>query len=441
MNKENILVLGAGRVVKPSIDYFLDKCHYRVTVATRTVAKAREIINGRPNARALRWEAGDWPSLHRMVNNSDFVVNFIPPEYQVDVAKICIDNRTHMIGTDFEKPEVKEMDQKAKDAGIMILNEIGEDPGLDHMSIKKILDELKKESKKVLSIASYGSGIPAFSDNRNPFGYKFSWNPKGLMSAVQSSAAYVKNGEKIIIPGKDLLKSFELIDIEDLGTFEVYPNRDASKYKEHYELDNDVSIFRGLLRYTGWCNTMAKLMRLNLLDNETVNDYENMTYAQFVKRLLSSSKDCTRAVADYFNIEVNDDFINKLKWLGLFDHKQIPFTKGTNVDVLVDLMLKKLSYKPHEKDMTIMHNEIIVGGNGTKEKRISTMVLEGIPGGLSAMSRAVSLPVAIIVRRVLEGKIKARGVQLPTIPEIYNPVLEELETFGIKFSHKIQNYN
>ena len=177
-------------------------------------------------------------------------------------------------------------------------------------------------------------------------------------------------------------------------------------------------------------------MKLNLLDYQTINNYENVTYNKFLSSLVNSDENAAEAIANYFNIETNDDFINRLRWLGFFEDKQIVIDKGSNVDVLVDLMLKKMSYQPYEKDMAIIHDDIIVDFNGKMEKWSSTMLVNGIPGGDSAMARTVSLPVAISARLILEGKITLRGSVLPIYPEIYNPVLEELEEYGIKFNHQ-----
>jgi saccharopine dehydrogenase (NADP+, L-glutamate forming) len=177
-------------------------------------------------------------------------------------------------------------------------------------------------------------------------------------------------------------------------------------------------------------------MKLNLLDYQTINNYEKMTYNEFTQRLVNSSEDARQAIADYFNIDTKDDFVNKLGWLGFFEDKQIAIDKGSNVDLLVDLMLKKMSYQPHEKDMAIIHDDIIVDFKSKKEKWSSTVVVTGIPNGDSAMARSVSLPVAISTRLILEGNIKIRGSVLPIYPEIYNPVLQELEEYGIKYNHQ-----
>jgi len=249
-----------------------------------------------------------------------------------------------------------------------------------------------------------------------------------------ASGEYIREGK--IVEAKNLFDHFRIVDLEGLGTFETYPNRKCAVYKEPYELDDNVSFYRGLLRFTGWCNTIRKLMKLNLLDYSTVNSYEDLTYNEFMSRLVNSSKDGAESIANYLNLETNDDFINRLRWLGFFEDKQITIDKGSNVDVLVDLMLKKMSYQPHEKDMAMLHDDIIVDFNGKREKWSSTMVVNGIPGGYSAMARTVSLPVAISTRLILEGKISLRGSVLPVYPEIYNPVLEELEQFGIKYNHR-----
>ncbi len=434
MEKKTILILGAGMVVKPSVDYFLDRCKYHVIIATRTISKAHAIVAGRENATVIQWDATDFEKLDKMVPEADLVVNFIPPAFQIESTKICIKHKKHMIHTDFALPEVLAMDEEAKKADVIILNEIGEDPGIDHMGIKKSLDEIKRKEGRVISLDSYGAGLPSFEDNRNPFGYKFSWNPKGLMKSAMATGEYIKEGK--IIQAKNLFDHFRIIDIEGLGTFETYPNRKCAVYKEPYELDDNVSFYRGLLRFTGWCNTIRKFMKLNLLDYITVNNYENMTYNEFMARLVKSSKDGAEAIADYFNLETNDDFINRLRWLGFFEDKTIAVNKGSNVDVLVDLMLKKMSYQPHERDMAIIHDDIIVDFNGKREKWSSTMIVNGIPEGDKAMARTVSLPVAIATRLILEGKIALRGSVLPIYPEIYNPVLEELEEFGIKYSHR-----
>ena len=331
--------------------------------------KLMKIIGGRENTDVIQWDATDFEKLDKLVPNADLVVNFIPPAFQVESTKICIKHKKHMIHTDFTIPEVAAMDDEAKKAGVIILNEIGEDPGIDHMGIKKSLDEIKRLGGKVISLDSYGAGLPSFEDNRNPFGYKFSWNPKGLMKSAMASGEYIKNGK--IIKAKNLFDHFRVVDLEGLGTFETYPNRTCAVYKEPYELDDDVSFLQRFYSgFTGWCNTIRKFMKLNLLDYQTINNYENLSYNKFMSQLVNSTADGAEAIANYFNIEIQDDFMNRLRWLGFFEDKPIAIKKGSNVDVLVDLMLNKMSYEPHEKDMAIIHDDITVKLTNKTEKMV-----------------------------------------------------------------------
>ncbi|RLD50618.1 MAG: hypothetical protein DRJ05_19410, partial [Bacteroidetes bacterium] len=313
------------------------------------------------------------------------------------------------------------------------LTELGEDPGLDNMGLKQMIDEINEEGGKVTDITSYGAGLPSFENNNNPFGYKFSWDPKGLMRSAVSPAAYVVNGQKI-----DVVAKFEvhrLVDVFGIGAFETYPSNDSSRYIPHFGLDKDVSVYKGLLRYIGWCNTMVNFLKIKLIENNTINDFGNTTYSQFMAGVIGvdSSEGIKSAVAVKMGLQEKDDIVERMEWLGLFDDVQVRTHSGTNSDVLVDLMLEKLSYGPGEKDMIIVHNEIIVEFADRKERRIASMLETGIPDGDTAMAQAVSLPAAIAARLIIEGKIKHTGVQIPSSPEMYGPILEEMEEYGFGF--------
>ena len=432
---KNVLILGAGMVTKPMADYFLDKCRYNVVMATRTISKAEHIINNRSNAKAISWTTDDHTLLDKLVNDVDIVISMLPPTQHIPVAKACLKYKKNMVTTSYLNPEMLALDKDAKEQNIIILNEIGEDPGIDHMGAKRMIDEIKNEGGRIVSLTSYGAGLPSFEYNRNPFGYKFSWSPKGVLMAARTPAAYLKEGKRIDVSGELLFDHHWLVDIEGLGTFETYPNRDSTVYREYFELDEDVSLYRGILRFIGWCNTLRKLKKLNLLDDDNEQIFENKTYREYTISLTGNDND-SEGIAEFLNVEVNDDIIKRLRWLGLLDDKIITLNKGTNADLLIDLMLKKMSYQNHEKDMVIVHDEIVAKFEDRYEKRLSTMMVEGIPGGDTAMSRAVSLPVAIAAKRILENEITVKGVLIPTLPEIYNPVLNELELFGYKFDHK-----
>ena len=378
--------------------------------------------------------------LEEMVKGVDLVVSMIPPNMHVDVAKVCLKHGVNMVTTSYISAEMQALDDEAKKVGITILNEVGEDPGIDHMGAMQMISQVKKEGGKIISFESYGSGIPSFEHNNNPYGYKFSWSPRGLLKAAQTPAVYVKNGHKIKVSAEDLFDSSWLVDIAGLGTFETYPNRDATNYIKDYGLEGINDFYRGLLRHPGYCNSIQSLKDLNLLNDEESHHLRGMTYRQFTESLINAEEepDIRQAVADKLNMKVSSDIIKQIQWLGLFEDAQIPISKGTNADVLLGLMQKKMSYEDYEKDMIIVHNEAIVEFDNRLEKRIMTMKAEGRPFGYSAMSRAVSLPAAIASRLILEGAIRSKGVLKPITEEIYKPVLAELIENGYKFELKMQ---
>ena len=438
---KRVLVLGTGYVVKPLVDYFIDKCKYEVLVASRDNKHSGLIVAGRALGNRVLWSATPpYNELDEMVKGVDLVVSMIPPNMHVIVANVCLKHGINMGTTSYISPEMKALDEKVKKAGIIVLNEIGEDPGIDHMGAMKMINQVKKEGGKIKSFKSYGSGIPSFEHNNNPYGYKFSWSPRGLLTAAQTPATYIQNGQKIEVSGENLFESSWLVDVEGLGTFETYPNRDSTNYIKDYGLEDVSDFYRGLLRHPGYCNSMQSMKDLNLLSNEESHDLQGVTYKQFTALLIGASgdTDIKQAVSDKLNLKTSSDIIKQLQWLGLFDDEQIPMSKGTNADVLLGLMQEKMTYKDHEKDMIIVHNEAIVEFDNRMEKRIATMKVEGRPFGHSAMSRAVGLPAAIASRLILEGTIRSKGVLKPITEEIYKPILSELAENGYKFEYKTQ---
>ena len=438
---KRVLVLGTGYVVKPLVDYFIDKCKYEVLVASRDNNHSGLIIAGRALGKRVLWQATPpYEELSRMVEGTDLVVSMIPPHMHVIVAEACLKHRVNMVTTSYTSPEMKALDAKAREAGIIILNEIGEDPGIDHMGAMQMINLAKAEGGKIAGFKSYGSGIPSFEHNNNPYGYKFSWSPGGLLKAAQTPAVYIEDGKKIEVSGENLFDNSWLVDVEGLGTFETYPNRDSTNYLDDYELGNIPDFYRGLLRHPGYCNSVQSMKDLDLLNSESSQDLQGTTYRQFMGSLVGAKEDddVRQAVADKLNLKVTSDIVKQLQWLGLFDDREIPLSKGTNSDVLLGLMQERMIYKDHEKDMIIIHNEAIVEFDNRIEKRVSTMKVEGRPFGHSAMSRAVSLPAAISSRLIMEGTIRSKGVLKPVTEEIYKPVLAELEENGYKFEHKTQ---
>jgi len=438
---KKVTVIGAGMMTGPLARYLLDKCGYYVTMVDQVISRSLKIIGDRPKGKAVEICVTDSYKLDTVIKEADVVLSMVPKPVHPHVAKSCLRNGKSMLTTSYETPELLALSDEARAKRILILNEIGEDPGIDHLGTMMLLDNIRKDGGKVMGLKSFGSGLPSFKFNSNPIGYKFSWDPRTLFTASQAPAAYYEKGKRIDILGKKLFECFYYVDIEDLGTFETYPNKDCRKYLEHFGLAPETaSFYRGLLRYPGYCNFMRYLINLGLFDNEKVEDFTGKTYLQLTASLVGSDNNASieEKIARFLHINKFADFIHRYKWLGLMDDRQIRIKKGTRQDVLLDRMLEKMSYKPYGRDMIIVHIEAMAEFPGNKkEKRTATMIARGIPYGDSAMSRAVGLPIAIAAKLFLEGKINAVGTHMPpTLPHLYSAILEELAEFGFSFTNK-----
>ena len=437
---KKVLTIGAGRVAKPAVDYFIDQCGYRVTLADMDVSKAEAIVAGRSLGSAVRWKDDDEDLLDRLVGGCDILVAIVPAILHEQLARACLKHGKNMVTAAFESPPIRALDAEAKDKGILIVNENGEDPGLDHLGTQMLLDEIRAEGGRVSSLRSFGSGIPSFKHNNNPMGYKFSWDPRQLFRSAMASAVYYERGKRVSVPSGGIFDKHWLLDIEGLGTFEVYPNRDCTRYIEPFGLDDDATFYRGLLRYSGYCNNLRALIRLGLFDSKDEGDFKGKTFRRFTAELIGCrTKGVEASMAKHLGVDENADIINRLRWLGLFEDRPIPFEKGSRSDVLLDRMLKKMSYAAHESDMIIVHIEVEAEFADRREKRFATLMMEGIPHGDSAMSRAVGLPTAVATQMVLEGRVPGSGVQLPpTLPGFYKPVLEKLARYGFQFERRVE---
>jgi len=435
---KRILILGAGLVAKPLVRYLLDQPDFEVEVASRTVSKAVKLIDGHPKGTAKELNLKSEEGLRDEVSRADLVISLVPYAFHPKVAKYCIDFRKHMVTTSYVSEIMQNLDAEAKRAGIIILNEIGLDPGIDHMEAMRIIHEVKQKGGEIRSFTSYCGGLPAPEANTNPFGYKFSWSPIGVLLAGKNSAQYYKDGQQVFIPSENLFDDYKIIDIEGLGDFEGYPNRNSLPYIDLYNIGSTRTMLRGTLRNLGWCQTMKKIVELGLLDEEA-KDWTGMTYAGVLRSILDESegKDLKKSFASRLGMEENADVVRRLEWLGLLDEKPLPLEKGSALDILGALMLEKLQYEEGERDMIVLEHTFVASYPDEKKEKIkSTLIDYGIPNGDSSMARTVGLPAAIGTKLILEGKIEEVGVHIPIKPAIYVPVLEELRALDIVFNEK-----
>jgi len=440
---KKILVLGSGMVSRPGVRYLLERENLFVTVASNEPEVARERVKGFENGSALFIDVDDTESLSALVRENDIVVSLLPWVFHVRVAELCLKYNKHMATTSYVNKRMRELDGPAREKGLLFLNEIGVDPGIDHMSAMKIIDEVAREGGKIRHFYSYCGGLPAPENNDNPFGYKFSWSPKGVVLASRNAAKFLENGKVVEIEGKDLFLKYRMEEVEDIGTFEVYANRDSLPYKECYGLKDAETVMRGTYRYPGWCDTIKKIVDLGLVDDTPVDTLAGKTYKEMMAGLagVKPGEDVLAKTAEKIGLSRDSEIVKRLEWLGLFDDEKLP-GYNNHLDILSHRMQEKLYYKENEKDMLLMrHTFVVENADGSRDMITSTMVDYGIPGGDSSMARTVSLPLAIGVKLMAEGKINLTGVQIANKKEIYEPVLKELETLSIKMDEKRVSLN
>ena len=432
---KKILVLGAGLVSKPLVRYLLDQPNFNVTMASRTLSKAVDIIDNHPNGKALSFDIERNDNLEELISESDLIVSLLPYKYHVDIARFCIKHKKHLVTTSYVSDEMKKLDNDAKNAGVILLNECGLDPGIDHMSAMRVIHAVEKEGGKIINFRSTTGALPSHEANNNPFGYKFSWSPRGVLLASLNSAKWLEDDKMVSIPSEKLFENYIIQDVNGVGSFENYPNRNSIPYKDIYGLDDAKTVYRGTFRMTGWCETMRNIVKIGWLNKNPIDNFNGRTYGDLTRFLIGADlkADLIESTAKFLNLSTYSTVIKRLKWLGLFDDEDLPKNKNNPLDYLNVLTLKRMSLGDDERDMIVMHHEFIVQNKENKEYITSTLVDYGIPNGDSAVSRTVALPAAIAVKMILNEEIVITGVHIPVLPEVYNPILDELEQVGIKF--------
>lgn len=430
---KKVLILGAGLVVKPIVTYLLER-GYHVTVATRTKSKAEAMIDGHANGDAIAWTVDDEATLTGMVKNHDITVSLLPWAHHVMVANICIAHQKNMVTTSYVKPPMKALHDEAADAGIIILNELGLDPGIDHMSAMRIIDHVHNKQGKIVEFYSLCGALPSPEACDNPFNYKFSWSPKGVVMAGNNDGHFLKRGNEIYVEPIDLFKNPFSVDFPDVGKLEVYPNRDSMPYIELYSIPETTTMFRGTFRHPGWCEAMDAMKRLHLITSDE-HDFTGKTYAEFMAMLIgeNDATNIRNKAAAYLNLPADSLPFDAMQWLGLFDNTPMGRGKDTPYEITSDLMISKMMLGNEERDMVVMqHTFLAAYPDGAKEVIKSRMLDFGTPATDTAVARTVALPAAVGVEMILENKIMAKGVHIPVIPEIYNPILDRLEDMDIK---------
>lgn len=434
---KKVLILGAGLVARPIVKHLLAS-GYSLTVADIVQSKAAELTGNHPHAEAVALNVEDETSLGNLVSGHDLTVSLLPYVFHVQVARHCIRYRKNMVTTSYVKPEMEALDSEAKEAGIIILNEMGLDPGIDHMSAMRIIDHVHSRNGKVLEFYSICGALPAPEAVDNPFRYKFSWSPKGVVMAGNNDARYLKHGSEVFVPTAELFRHPASVEFKGVGKLDIYPNRDSISYIDIYGIPEVQTMMRGTFRYPGWCETLDAIKQLNLISYDK-SDMSGMTYAQLLMHQIGAdtADHLRNKVATYLGVDVNAHALDALEWLGLFENKPMNRGMESPFEVTSDLMIAKMELGYDERDMVAMqHTFLAEYPDGKKEIIRSRMLDFGSPSTDTSIARTVALPAAIGVEMIMKGEITVKGVFRPVIPEIYNPVLDALEKLDIRMEEE-----
>jgi len=448
MNTRKILVIGAGRSTTSLINYLLNKSesqNLEITIADVSLEMAQEKLNGHKNGKAIKFDVFDEKQRDEEIKKSDIVISMLPARFHVHVAKDCIKYGISMVTASYISDEMKALDDEAKSKGVIIMNEVGVDPGIDHMSAKRVIDRIEENGGKMLFFESFTGGLISPECDDNIWNYKFTWNPRNVVVAGQGGAAkFIQEGKYKYIPYNKLFRRTEFIDIAGYGRFEAYANRDSLAYRDVYGLTDIPTLFRGTLRRVGFSRAWNLFVELGLTDDSYVMEgSENMTYRDFINSFLPYHPYNTVEIKlrHYLKIDQDDIVWDKLTYLDIFSSvKKVGLKDATPAQILQKILMEKWSLKPDDKDMIVMFHKFGYEKEGKQKQIEAYMVVKGDDAVETAMAKTVGLPTAISALKILNGEISTPGIHIPINKEIYNPVLDELQEYGISFTEVESEY-
>ncbi|KAJ9570642.1 Saccharopine dehydrogenase NADP binding domain [Nakaseomyces glabratus] len=441
---KRVLLLGSGFVAQPVIDTLAATEGIEVTVACRTLANAK-LLASASGSDAISLDVTDDSALDAALGQHDLVISLIPYTFHPNVVRSAIRLKKDVVTSSYISPALRELEPEINKAGITVMNEIGLDPGIDHLYAVKTIDEVHRAGGKIKSFLSYCGGLPAPEDSDNPLGYKFSWSSRGVLLALRNSAKYWKDGKIETISSEDLMASAKPYFIYPGYAFVCYPNRDSTLFKELYHIPEADTVIRGTLRYQGFPEFVKALVDMGMLkDDENAIFSSAIPWNDALKQYLgaksTSREDLVASIDSKTNWKSQEDrdrILSGFAWLGLFSDTKIT-PRGNALDTLCARLEELMQYEDGERDMVALQHKFgIEWADGTTEVRTSTMIDYGKVGGYSSMAATVGYPVAIATKFVLNGTIKGPGLLAPYSPEINDPIMKELkDKYGLYLKEK-----
>ncbi len=444
----NILIIGAGRSASSLIKYLLDKSKEErlfLTVGDVNIKSANTLLNNHPNAKAMVLDVFHDKQRREAIDNADIVISMLPARYHIEVAKDCLEFGKNMVTASYISDEMLNLDSKVKSKELVFMNEIGLDPGIDHMSAMQVIDRIREKGGKMLLFESFCGGLVAPESDTNLWNYKFTWNPRNVVLAGQGGAAeFIQEGKYKYIPYHRLFRRTEFLDINGYGRFEGYANRNSLKYREIYGLEDILTLYRGTIRRVGFSKAWNMFVQLGMTDDSyRLQETENMSYREFVNLFLPYSPTDAVELKLRHSLKIDQDDLmwDKLVELDIFNpNKKIGLKNATPAECLQKILMDKWMLEPEDKDMIVMYHKFGYELNGKKHQIDSNMVIKGDDQTFTAMAKTVGLPVAIATLKILNGEITTPGVQLPITKEVYEPILKEMESYGIIFKEFEMDY-
>lgn len=443
-----ILIVGAGRSSAALVRYLLEVSaeeKLKIVIADISVDHARKLAGNHKNCEIVALDIFNTDARKNLVESASMVISMLPARFHLNIAKDCLEFGKNLVTASYISKELMELDEEVRSKGLVFMNEIGLDPGIDHMSAMQVIDRIKEKGGKMLLFESFTGGLVAPESDNNLWNYKFTWNPRNVVVAGQGGVAkFIQEGKYKYIPYHKLFRRTEFLDIDGYGRFEAMANRDSLNYREIYGLQDVLTLYRGTIRRVGFCRAWNIFVQLGMTDDSYVMEgSETMSFRDFTNSFLpyKPHDSVELKLRHYLKIDQDDVIWDKLLELDIFNpDKIIGLKDATPAQILQRILMDSWTLGADDKDMIVMYHVFGYELEGRKEQIVSNMVIIGEDQTYTAMAKTVGLPVAMAALAILNGKITKPGIQLPISKEVYDPILKELTKYGIEFKEKKEKY-